>query len=417
MLSHKDNELLTRVGAGAPMGDLMRRYWIPAAFSNQIDKPDSPPIRVRLLGENLVLFRDTEGRIGLLSEYCPHRTASLFFGRNEEGGLRCVYHGVKFDVNGACLDVPCVPPGSNVKDKIKAVSYPCIERGDLVWTYMGPPEHKPEFPDLEWAHVPASHRFVTRHVQECNWLQGLEGGFDAAHLSFLHSGLVDMRKGRTDHDRRIVPSAYEVLPLDFGFVVAGGRELPNGNVSWHVDVMLFPFHKIIPSVPLGAHIWAPIDDENTMLYSINFNPERPLTDEEMEREYEWRGIHTRNLPGSDHAQANKSNDYLIDRDLQASGRSYTGVIGLGVQDCAMQESMGPIADRSKEFLFVGDAGIVRIRRLLLQALRDLADGKPLIGMDPRGYRVRSFRCEASPDRSLEDICRERLSVEPAAAAE
>ena len=415
MLSASDNELLTRVGPGTPMGELMRRYWIPAAFSHQIENADGPPVRVRLMGENLVLFRDTQGRPGLLGEYCPHRTASLFFGRNEEGGLRCVYHGVKFDVDGTCLDVPCVPQGSNVKDRVRAKSYPCIERGDLVWTYMGPPEHKPAFPDLEWALVPKAQRFATRHIQECNWLQGLEGGFDASHLSFLHSGLVDMRKGRTDHDRRIVPTRHEVAPLDFGFAVAGGRELANGNISWHVDVMLFPFHKIIPSVPLAAHIWAPIDDENTMLYSVNFHPERPLTDEDLERELAWRGIHTENIPGSEHAKANKSNDYLIDRDLQASGRSYTGMTGLGVQDCAMQESMGPIADRTKEFLFAGDAGIVRIRRLLLQALKDFADGKPLIGMDPAGYRVRSFRHEAAPDEPLTEIIKDKLRTGKVAA--
>ncbi len=415
MLSATDNELLTRVGPGTPMGELMRRYWIPAAFTHQIENADGPPVRVRLMGENLVLFRDTQGRPGLLGEYCPHRTASLFFGRNEEGGLRCVYHGVKFDVDGTCLDVPCVPQGSNVKDRVRAKSYPCIERGDLVWTYMGPPEHKPAFPDLEWALVPKAQRFATRHIQECNWLQGLEGGFDASHLSFLHSGLVDMRKGRTDHDRRIVPTRHEVAPLDFGFAVAGGRELANGNISWHVDVMLFPFHKIIPSVPLAAHIWAPIDDENTMLYSVNFHPERPLTDEDLERELAWRGIHTENIPGSEHAKANKSNDYLIDRDLQASGRSYTGMTGLGVQDCAMQESMGPIADRTKEFLFAGDAGIVRIRRLLLQALKDFADGKPLIGMDPAGYRVRSFRHEAAPDVPLTEIIKDKLRTGKVAA--
>lgn len=411
MLSAEENALLTRVSPGTPMGGLMRRYWIPAAFSNQIEKADGPPVRVRLLGENLVLFRDSAGNPGLLGEYCPHRTASLFYGRNEEGGLRCVYHGVKFDIHGTCLDVPCVPPGSNVKDQVRAKSYPCIERGDLVWTYMGPPEHKPAFPDLEWALVPSAQRFSTRHVQECNWLQGLEGGFDASHLSFLHSGQVDMRRGRTDHDRRIVPTKYEVMPLDFGFAVAGGRELDNGNISWHVDVMLFPFHKIIPSVPLGAHIWAPIDDENTMLYSINFHPDRPLTEADLERELEWRGIHTDNIPGTDYARANRANDYLIDRELQASGRSYTGIRGLGAQDCAMQESMGPIADRTQEFLFVGDSGIVRIRKLLLKALRDFADGKPLIGMDPAGYRVRSFRHECEPGVALGDVIRDKIRTD------
>ena len=203
MLSQLDNDKLTKVGPGAPMGELMRRYWIPVGFSHQIDKPDSPPVRVKLLGESLVMFRDSQGRVGLLGEQCPHRTASLFFGRNEEGGLRCVYHGIKFDVNGRCLDVPCVPKGSAVQDEIRAISYPCIERGDMIWTYMGPPEHKPEFPDLEWTKIPASWRFATRHIQECNWLQGVEGGFDATHLSFLHGGDAEPSRGT-------VATLYEV---------------------------------------------------------------------------------------------------------------------------------------------------------------------------------------------------------------
>ena len=169
--------------------------------------------------------------------------------------LRCVYHGDKFDIHGTCLDVPCVPPGSNLKDQVRAKSYPCIERGDLVLTYMAVPAHKPAFPDLEWALVPSAQRFSTRHIQESQWLQGFQGAFDAGYLSFLHSRQVDMRRERTDHDRRIVPTKYEVMHLDFGFALAGGRELENGNTSWHVDVMLFPFHKIIPSAPPGAYIW------------------------------------------------------------------------------------------------------------------------------------------------------------------
>src|SRR5688572_14860383 len=194
MLSHEDNERLTRVGRGTPMGDLMRRYWIPAGFSHHVAKPDGPPVRVKLMGERLVAFRDSKGRVGLLDERCPHRTASLFFGRNEECGLRCVYHGIKFDVDGNCVDLPGVDPvsQSQIWKTMKAKSYPCLERGEVVWTYMGPAEHKPEFPDFEWTMVPKAHRFATRHAQECNWLQALDGGFDASHLTFLHSGAVDL---------------------------------------------------------------------------------------------------------------------------------------------------------------------------------------------------------------------------------
>ena len=318
--------------------------------------------RVRLLCEDLVLFRDGNGRLGLIDEKCPHRTASMYFGRNEADGLRCVYHGIKFDVAGNCTDVPCIPQGTpeqmaNVRKALKIKSYPCVERGDVVWTYMGPPELKPAFPDLEWANLPASHRFATRHVQECNWLQGLDGGFDPAHLSFLHSGTVDMRKGNTDHDRRVVPSLLETEETDSGFMFGAGRRLADGRSTWHVEIMILPFHKIIPSVPLAAHVWAPIDDHNTMLYSVNFHPSRPLTDADLEREKAWRGIHTENIPGSDRALHNKDNDYRIDRALQASGQSYTGIKGLGVQDCSVQESMGPIADRTLEHLLPSDAAL------------------------------------------------------------
>jgi hypothetical protein len=265
--------------------------------------------------------------------------------------------------------------------------------------------------------VPESHRFASRHIQECNWLQGVDGGFDASHLSFLHSGVVDLRKGNTDKDRRIVPSRYEVVPTDFGFACGGGRELGNGMISWHVDVMLMPFHKIIPSVPKAAHVWAPMDDENTMLYSINFDPDKPLTDEALEREKAWRGIHTENIPGSDRAIQNKDNDYRIDRALQSSGKSYTGMKGLGVQDCAVQESMGPIADRSLEHLLPSDAAVVKIRRLLLQALKDHAAGKPLPGMNPAAYRVRSIRVEASSNEPFSETVKRHLKVETPAAAE
>jgi len=415
MLSREDNERLTRVGPGTPMGELMRRYWIPAAFSHQVAKPDCPPVRVRLMGENLVLFRDTQGRVGLVDERCPHRTASLFYGRNEEGGLRCVYHGLKFDVEGRCLDAPCVPQMNEaqlrqVLSEINVKAYPCIERGDVVWTYMGPAQHRPEFPDLEWTQVPGSHRFATRHIQECNWLQGVEGGFDATHLSFLHGG-------DAEHSRKVVATLYEVMPTDFGFIVGTGRDMGTGTISWNINVMLMPFHKIISSAVHAAHVWAPIDDENTMLYSINFHPGRALTDKDIEREKSWRGIHTENIPGTDIAVRNKANDYLIDRARQASGESYTGMKGLGTQDCAIQESMGPIADRTAEYLLASDAAIVKIRRLLLQALKDHAAGKPLPGMRPDSFRVRSARCETPKGAPFAETMLERVRLDAPVAAE
>jgi hypothetical protein len=254
---------------------------------------------------------------------------------------------------------------------------------------MGPADLKPAFPDLEWARVPADQRHATRRIQECNWLQGVEGGYDAPHLKFLHGGAAEM-------SRMYVPSLYEVVPTDFGFVVGTARDLGGPTYHWNINIFLMPFHKIISSVPHAAHIWMPIDDENTMLYSIDFKPEGAgaFTEEELKRSTTFNGIHTENIPGTDRAVRNRSNDYMIDRELQASGKSFTGMKGLGIQDAGIQESMGPIVDRTKEHLLIGDTAITKIRDLLLKTMDDLEGGKALPGLDPKSYRVRSTRYEA-----------------------
>ncbi|MBT3533888.1 MAG: Rieske 2Fe-2S domain-containing protein, partial [Rhodospirillaceae bacterium] len=292
MLSYADNELLTRTGPGTPMGNLMRRYWIPVAFTHQIAEPDCPPIRVKLMGERLVAFRDTKGRPGLLDEKCPHRTASMFFGRNEECGLRCVYHGWKFDIDGNCVDLPSEPPGSNFQDKVTTKAYPCLEQGGVVWTYMGPPELKPDFPDLEWTLLPDEQKFATRHVQECNWLQGVEGGFDNSHLAFLH-------RGSGAINQNSIPLHYEAIDTEFGLIAGTGRDAGNGNIRWATDLMIFPFHKIFATRPHGAHMWVPIDDDTTMLYSVDYYPDRPLPPDIRERSQNGLHIHTENQPGTD----------------------------------------------------------------------------------------------------------------------
>src|SRR5579885_1952307 len=176
MLSQEENELITRVGPGTPMGAALRRYWLPALLVEELPAPDCPPVRVRLLGEDLVAFRDSMGQLGLLGAHCPHRGASLFFGRNEECGLRCVYHGWKFDVAGACVDMPSEPEESTFKERVRATAYPCVERGGVVWTYMGPPALQPPLPELEWALLPEPQRYASKRLQECNWLQAMEGG-------------------------------------------------------------------------------------------------------------------------------------------------------------------------------------------------------------------------------------------------
>jgi phthalate 4,5-dioxygenase oxygenase subunit len=410
MLSHAENELLTRVGPGTEMGALMRRYWIPATFSNLISEPDCPPIRVRLLGENLVAFRDSAGRPGLLDERCPHRTASLFFGRNEECGLRCVYHGWKFDIDGKCVDLPSEPPGSTLQRKVTVTAYPCVEHGGIVWCYMGPPEHRPPEPDFEWARLPAAHRLMSRQTMDCNWLQGIEGGFDSSHLAFLHGGVVE-----GDITRR--PSIYEVIPTEYGFVAGSGRERENDLTFWSANVMIMPFQKSIASVPVGVHLWVPIDDENTMQYVIDFRHDRPLTDKDIARETSWNGIHSENIPGTDRPIRNRDNDYLIDRDLQASGKSWTGIKGLGTQDNGIQETMGPIADRTVERLGISDTAIISLRKLYLQALSDNAAGRPLPGLDPALYQVRGSRYTAPKGAAFSENVDRQICLEAELYAE
>jgi phthalate 4,5-dioxygenase len=412
MLSREENELLTRIGPGTPMGRLMRRYWIPALFANQLPTPDCPPVRVKLFGEKLVAFRDTQGRVGLIDERCPHRTASLFFGRNEECGLRCVYHGWKFDVEGNCVDLPSEPWDKDFKRKIKITAYPCLERGGLVWAYMGPPESKPDFPEIEWTLVPDSHRYVTRHLQDCNWLQALEGGFDVSHLSFLHQGTADGPDGKP----LPIPTRYEVVPAEYGLISVTGRDLPDGNAALTANVMLMPFHKLISTSPIGAHVWVPLDDETTMNYSVEYWPDRPLDDAELEDSKNGGFIHPLLLPGSDRAILNKDNDYRIDRALQKSGKSFTGIFGLGTQDCGIQESMGPVADRTAEHLGKSDTTIIQIRRLLLRTLKDFEAGGTPPGLDAASYRVRSGRFMLPKGKPLTESVEEFVRIKEAAFA-
>ena len=403
-MNPNDSDYITRVGPGTPMGQLMREYWIPAAKSSEL-VADGEPVRLRLLGENLIAFRDTSGRVGIMDHRCPHRVASLFFGRNEEDGLRCVYHGWKFDVEGNCVDLPSEPWDKDFKRKIKITAYPCIERGGLVWAYMGPPDLKPDFPDLEWTLVPDANRYVTRHVQECNWLQALEGGFDTSHLTFLHRG----DEGNADGVRMSLPNRYEVLPMDFGFAAGTCREQGEKNF-WTCSIMLMPFHKLISTSPIGAHVWVPVDDENTMNYCIEYWPDKPLSRDDLADSEEAFFIHPQMIPGTDRPIANRDNEYLIDRTLQKSGTSYTGIKGIGRQDCSVQESMGPISDRTIEHLGMSDSVIIKMRRLLLKTVQDVAEGATPPGLNAAAYRVRSSRFTVPATVSFEDAVDEFVRV-------
>jgi phthalate 4,5-dioxygenase len=420
LATRQENELLTRTGPGTPMGVLLRRYWIPALLSAQLPEADGPPVRVKLMSESLVAFRRSDGTVGLVDERCPHRGASLFFGRNEDNGLRCVYHGWKFDVTGACTDMPSEPAESSFRHKVRLTAYPCVERGGVVWTYMGPPELRPGFPELEWTAVPASHVFLTRHLQECNWFQALEGGFDTSHLAFLHRGDTAFLNREEDKGGiTSLPSRYELLPTEFGCAAGAGRDSGRGETRWNVSLFLMPFHKLISRVPatapIGGHVWVPVDDESCMIYSIEYQPDRPLQDKEIERSRKWLYIHGETLPGSDRSALNKDNDYGIDRRMQKTA-NYTGITGFGMQDCGIQESMGTIADRTREHLGTSDLQIVKLRRFMLKALKDLESGDALPGLDPRVFRVRSGSFALTEGQSFEDGLAECISIEAGQSA-
>jgi phenylpropionate dioxygenase-like ring-hydroxylating dioxygenase large terminal subunit len=398
MLSTEQNEYVTRVGPGTPMGALMRQYWVPAMLSAELPRPDCPPVRVLLLGERLIGFRDSTGKVGLLANLCPHRGASLFYARNADAGLRCVYHGWKFDVTGRCLDMPSEPPDSNFKDKVRARAYPCQERGGVVWAYLGPRENPPPLPDLEANQLENSS--VVAYARDCNWLQGLEGDIDTAHVGFLHFGSDDAADAPPDTFRYWTlqdrAPRYAVLDTGYGSMYGAYRPAGPGQYYWRIAQFLFPFYTMTPTGLLGRQIiaraWVPMDDEHMMLFFMRPEPSAEL------REFIEKNVKPPKLPpnttgwlGRFRLEANEGNDYLLDRDRQERDEEYSGIEGIHTQDQAITESMGPIYDRSQEHLGSSDAMVIRVRRRLIASARALAErGATPPGVDrPEAYRQRS----------------------------
>ena len=400
MLSAAENEMLTRTGPGTPMGELLRRFWLPILLPDELPAPDCAPVRVRLLCEDLVAFRDTEGNLGLIDAYCAHRRAHLFFGRNEECGLRCIYHGWKFDVNGNCVDMPTEPPESSFKDKVKLTSYPLREAGGIIWAYMGPRDEMPELPRFPINEAPEGYRFAIKRWQECNFVQAIEGGIDSAHTRYLHTTLdfhklTDTYRAQTkplmdkfqkdpeslsprelDLLFRTVDKAPRVMAhrTKYGLAVAARSNLDD-QYYWRFNQFLMPFYTMPPRDP-GGHAFVPIDDENCWVWSFRVSTDRPLSRDEI-----W-ALKTGNTAGRFGAPvdknyrplANKENDFLFDRERQRT-YNFSGIIATGNQDMAVQVSMGAITDRTKEYLGVTDVGIIEMRKLLLSAAKDLCEGK------------------------------------------
>ncbi|WP_429810465.1 Rieske 2Fe-2S domain-containing protein [Ensifer sp. B1-9] len=419
MLRKDQNDLLTQTGPGTPMGDMFRCYWIPALLAEELPDNDCAPVRVKLLSERLLAFRDSEGRYGLIDEFCAHRGVSLWFGRNEQGGLRCPYHGWKYDHNGQCTEVPSEPKESGYCGKIKLKSYPLIKIGDILWTYMGPSEKQPPHPEWEFSLVPSEQTFTSKRWQECNWLQAMEGGIDSSHVSWLHSGSLNsdpLFKGARGNKYNMSDARpfFEVTDSEGGLYIGARRNAEEGHYYWRVTPWVMPSFTMVPprgNHPVHGHFWIPIDDENCWAWSFDYRPERALTTQERQAMIDGKGIHVAYVPGTYRPLANKDNDYLMDREAQRKGTTYSGVEGIAMQDASLQESMGPIVDRSKENLVSTDNGIIMARHRLMKAARALRDkGTTPPGVDPAHHRVRSAAIVLPVDKSYVDVAEEALVV-------
>jgi phthalate 4,5-dioxygenase len=402
MTKEKDREDLVRVGPGTVMGQLMRQYWLPAAMSSELER-DGAPMRLLLLGERLIAFRDSSGRVGVMDHRCPHRCASLFLGRNEEGGIRCVYHGWKFDAEGRCVDMPNAPPQHDYKEKVRAKAYRVAERNGLVWVYMGERAVAPPSPGIEASLLPEGELQITFAQRECNWLQALEGDIDTSHFGFLHAGSVDPANVPEDNLIRWTVAnrapEYHVADTDWGTMYAAYRPANAGQTYWRFANFLLPFWTQTPQGAfdrVNSRGWVPMDDTHTMFVSLSWKglpaaraalsnsrvlPGSKLTMDFLANTSDWYGRWR--LAG------NAENDWLIDREAQKNGGIYTGITGIQAQDQAVTESMGAITDHEFEHLGPSDRMITRTRRRLLRAARALRkDGAVPPGVDDPSLYVK-----------------------------
>ena len=424
MLKREQNDLLTQTGPGTAAGRLFRSYWIPALLADELPENDCPPVRVKLLSERLIAFRDTNGRYGLMDEFCAHRGVSLWFARNEDCGLRCPYHGWKYDHTGQCVEVPSEPEASGFAGKIKLKSYPLVERGGVLWTYMGDPADA-----AAAARVGVHHRAADAdlHVQADAGIQ-LAAGHGGRHR--LEPRLVpaprrpELRsavQGSEGQPYNLNDSrpVFEVVESPGGLYIGARRNAEEGKYYWRITQWVMPsFTMIAPrgNHSVHGHFWIPIDDENCWAWSFDYHPIRELTEAELSAMRDGKGIHVRVEPGSYRPLANKDNDYLMDRAAQKAGRTFSGIEGIGMQDASLQESMGPIVDRTKENLVSTDNGIIMARHRLLKAVKALIDK----GITPPGVaiehqKVRSAAIVLPPDQPFKDGARDAMIARPSVA--
>jgi phthalate 4,5-dioxygenase oxygenase subunit len=390
MISTEDNELLCRVTGTATMGQLMRRHWTPVCLLEEVSEPDGTPVHARVYGEDLVVFRDSEGRLGVLDEKCPHRRASLVYGRNEEGGLRCLYHGWKFDIEGRVLEMVSEPAASGLAERVTHRAYPVKEWGGVVWAWFGPADEMPEFAPPPWAPRADVRVSIAKVIVPCNWAQVLEGAIDSAHSSSLHSS--DMVPARVDGAKATAqlwlrPSTdksprLQVQPTAWGFRYAAIRR-PIQNAATHdyvrSSVFVAPNTVLIPPNDQYnvANVNVPCDDSSTAFYFIAWG--HPARTPETET---WRRF-LRQTVGVDldaryRPLRNEENRFWQDRQAMKAG-NFTGISGFPNQDLAMWVTMGPIADRTQERLGASDLAIVEFRKKMLDAARAYAAGAPSVG--------------------------------------
>jgi phenylpropionate dioxygenase-like ring-hydroxylating dioxygenase large terminal subunit len=408
-MTEEENRLLSQTGPNTPMGHLYRSYWLPALLASELLEPGGAPVRVTLLSEKLLAFRNSDGELGLIDEFCAHRGVSLWFGRNEEGGIRCPYHGWNYATNGQCMEVPSESKDSGFAEKIKLTSYPLKEQGGILWAYLGPLDQMPAMPAYEWSTVPDSHRHITKRLQACNALQAMEGGLDSFHSSFLHR----MSVGEDPLLKRDPTSAAllkgdphpQFMPMDSpgGLYITTRRNVEPNSYYWRVTHWLMPCFNLFPPYegnPYGAHAWVPIDDHQSWTFSIDYRPDRALTQEEVNAMEAGMGIHSKNIPNSFIPVANASNDYLMDRQAQKRKETFSGVLGIAEQDAAVQESMGTISRRELEHLVGTDNGIIMTRKKLLRAAQSLDQGVKPPGLDPSAQSVRAYSRVIPRDQPL-----------------
>jgi phthalate 4,5-dioxygenase len=406
MLSREDNELLCRVGAGTPMGTLIRRYWFPAMLSSDLPEPGGAPKGLRLLGEDLVIFREDNGRIGLIDGHCPHRGVRLTLARNEGCGLRCIYHGWMMNADGAVIDTPAEPEVSRFGRNVRTAAYPVRDAGGLVWVYLGPPGERPPFPEFEWTSLPLDHVVLAQINTRANFAQVLEDTIDSSHVAVLHADNVvsssrkdvDTRTPLDDRQRSVRPSTdprprIEVEETDYGFHYAAlHRPLEGGDGAWWARITQFvtPFYSCIPGEIFTAFV--PVDDYNSIFFAISYNRDAPMSEETRREREEHFGVRMGIDLDNDYTMLGRSeeNNWGQDRAAMAAGRSFSGLSGVSIEDVAVQEAQGRIADRSRENLGAQDIAITTMRRIMLKGARRVASGQPPLS-DPKVIDYQSIR--------------------------